>query len=409
MVVVGGAMSLVAAGVVLVVVTETGFVDGELLRKDLGAYVLNEPAKFFASAIGFYVLAYSLAFLASVFVYRDDRAVIEPGATGWLRAMWVDLPDAQKPPVITVELKDGRKIAGGLRSFTAAPDENREIVLARPLVATAGPKGSPVKLNEDFVVLREDQIAVVSGVYGDKRTGGQIVRFKISEAFPADDQLARWMTVCAMAFNDLLVVNALLIPRLEEKIASGPGEIFYLGRVAAAHLFEAATFLRKSDRIPAIKKFVADLGEEAQTAYNELLQIGDGGSGEFYEQLKHARNKSFHYQELFLGDNEEREPLKRAMAAHAADEQDKPDKRSEISDLPPPITGFRADFAYDIASEMLLPENTETEFPPFTAATSNHIAKFAIFTKAALNAYTVTKPAEVWEVEDSKSEEGSHS
>lgn len=52
---------------------------------------------------------------------------------------------------------------------------------------------------------------------------GQIVRFKIGEAFPADDQLARWVTVCAIAMNDLLVVNQLLIPRLKEGIPSGAG------------------------------------------------------------------------------------------------------------------------------------------------------------------------------------------
>jgi hypothetical protein len=229
---------------------------------------------------------------------------------------------------------------------------------------------------------------------------GQIIRFKISEAFPADDQLARWMTVCAMAFNDLLVVNALLIPRLKEEIASGPGEIFYLGRVAAAHLFEAATFLRKSDRIPAIQAFVVGFEDEAaQTAYRELLEIGEGGSGEFYEQLKHARNKSFHYQELFVGDHEEHEPVRKALAAHAADELENPNKRGEISDVPPAITGFRADFAYDVASEMTLPEDTEAEYPDFVAAVSDHVAKFAVFAKEALNAYTVLKGTEIWEVE----------
>lgn len=88
------------------------------------------------------------------------------------------------------------------------------------------------------------------------------------------------------------------------------------------------------------------------------------------------------------------------MAEHAADEQERPDKRGEVTDIPPAITGFRAKFAYDIASEMLLPENTETEYPGFVAETAEHIAKFAIVAKAALNAYTRTKPAEVWEVEE---------
>jgi hypothetical protein len=165
MVVVGGGMSLLAAGAVLIAIDATGFVDTDALRADVGGYVLSEPARFFAAALAFYGLAYALAFVASMIVYRDSTAVIEPGATGWLRAMWVDLPDKMQSPVVTVELRDGRKIAGGLRSFTAAPEDNREIVLARPLVASAGPRGKGVPLNEDFVVLREDQIAVVSGLY----------------------------------------------------------------------------------------------------------------------------------------------------------------------------------------------------------------------------------------------------
>ena len=49
---------------------------------------------------------------------------------------------------------------------------------------------------------------------------GQIVRFKIGEGFPAEDQLARWMSVCAMALNDLLLVNRWLMPRLQEEIPS---------------------------------------------------------------------------------------------------------------------------------------------------------------------------------------------
>lgn len=231
-------------------------------------------------------------------------------------------------------------------------------------------------------------------------TDGQIVHFKIGEAFPADDQLARWMTVCAMALNDLLIVNALVIPRLEGKVPSEDGEPFYLGRVAAAHLFEAASFLRNSDRVQTIRGFVATLDEETQAAYQELVQIGRGGNGEFHRQLKHARDKSFHYQQLLLGDREEREPLKRAMAEHAKDEQEQGITRGEIRDVPPAITGFRATFAYDIASEMLLPEDTEAEFPEFLGNVASFIGKFGIVTKAALNAYTQTKPVGTWEVEE---------
>lgn len=229
---------------------------------------------------------------------------------------------------------------------------------------------------------------------------GQIVRFKIGEAFPADDQLARWMTVCAMAINDLLLVNRWLAQRLEEKIPSEPHETFYLGRLAAANLFEAATFLRKSNRsLESVRDFVATLDEKAQEAYEKLLLIGDGGEGRFYEQLKHARNGVFHYQALVLGDGEEYESLKRAMAAHAQDEEEQNIERGEVQDIPPPITGFRAIFADDISTEMMLPESAEDEFSGFIGNVAEHSAKLMIFVREALNSYTHLHPG-AWKIED---------
>lgn len=80
----------------------------------------------------------------------------------------------------------------------------------------------------------------------------------------------------------------------------------------------------------------------------------------------------------------------------------------EIQDIPPLLTGFRANFAYDIASEMLLPKDTDREFGPFIANVSGHIAKFTIFMKTALNTYTRTKPAEIWKVEEVEKGEDGH-
>jgi hypothetical protein len=236
---------------------------------------------------------------------------------------------------------------------------------------------------------------------------GQIIRFRIGEAFPADDPLARWITVCAMALNDLLLVDRWLIPKLEGKEPSEPYETFYLGRLAAAHLFEAATFLKKSDkRVPPVKEFVAGLGEEPRLAYGQLLEIGDGGSGQFHEQLKHSRNMVFHYQALIQGGGEDYEHLKRAMAAHAGDEEEQGTGRGRIEDVPPPITGFRSIFADDIATEMMLPGNTEEDFPAFLGNVAEHIARFMIFLKPAFNAYTHTRPDGTWEIEDVLPDQG---
>jgi hypothetical protein len=231
---------------------------------------------------------------------------------------------------------------------------------------------------------------------------GQILRFKIGDAFPADDQLARWMTVCAMALNDLLLVNRWLLPKLQAGAATEPGAIPYLGRIAAAHLFEVATFLGKSDRtLSVVREFVATLSDEAQANYRELLGIGDDGSGKFRGQLKHARNKSFHYDALLLGPNEDRERLKQAMTDHADYENEQDTARGRIDDLPPTIDGFRAVFAEDILVEMMLPKDPDDDdqFGPFLRNTSQHITKFAIFAKAALNSYVSTKPDGTWEIE----------
>jgi hypothetical protein len=102
--------------------------------------------------------------------------------------------------------------------------------------------------------------------------------------------------------------QSLALPRLEDEVEPEPGAILYLGRMAAGHLFEAATFLRRSDgSLEPVRDFVGGLDDEAQAVYRDLLEIGEGGSGTFQEQLKHVRSKSFHYQALLMGSAEERE------------------------------------------------------------------------------------------------------
>jgi hypothetical protein len=179
-------------------------------------------------------------------------------------------------------------------------------------------------------IIRIDPFRLLQGKQGatlETVAEGQIVRFKIGEGFPADDQLARWMTVCAMALNDLLLVNRWLLPRLEETEPSEPYENFYLGRIAAAHLFEGAKFLRESDRIPQIQEFVASLDSEAQDDYRALVELTKDQTDKFREQLEHARNTFFHYPRM-LPQAEDYEHLKRAMAGHASDEQE---QRSDVA------------------------------------------------------------------------------
>jgi hypothetical protein len=165
LVVVGGLASLLAAGIVLSVVNATGFVNTSLVREDFAQYVLTQPLRVFVSFLAFYAFAYGIAFSLALFSFRGDIKAIEPGSSAWIRTMWVDLPNKKKPPVITVELKDGRKFAGGLRTFTGTPEEDREIALARPIKVKVGPHAETVELSDDFIVFREDDIALLSGRY----------------------------------------------------------------------------------------------------------------------------------------------------------------------------------------------------------------------------------------------------
>jgi hypothetical protein len=211
------------------------------------------------------------------------------------------------------------------------------------------------------------------------------IRFEIGDLFPSDDPVARWITPCAMALNDLLYVHRHLYPLLTN---DGPGsETMYLSRLAAAHLFEIATFLSKSDRrVPEVRSFVAKLDEDAREAYEALTAIRPGGDEPFAGQLKHARNHVFHYAKL-LPSAVEHENLKKAMDAHA-------DTVSEIRDESPPIEGFRSLFADDIATELSVPG--DVDFHTYVPALATAMSRYLTFAKAALNQYIREAPPDHW-------------
>lgn len=225
------------------------------------------------------------------------------------------------------------------------------------------------------------------------------IQFKIGDAFPPDSRLARWMVVCSMAQNDFFLVSRWLVPRLESEIEAEGYESVYLGRLAASHLFEAATFLRKGDRFNDVREFVAELDPEAQDAYRELLAIGERATGEFAGQLKRARGHFAHYSDLLPDQNAAYEQLRQAIKAHAD-----AGTIGQIRDKTPPITGFRAMFADDIAAELTFPGDPKADDAELAAATgqflsqvSEHIARYLQFARAAVRAYAAKWPDDAWE------------
>jgi hypothetical protein len=218
------------------------------------------------------------------------------------------------------------------------------------------------------------------------------IQFKIGEAFPPDSRLARWMTGCVMAQNDLFLVNRWLVPRLKDKVDSEAYEHLYLARLAASHLFEAATFLRKADRFEEIRDFVGGLDEEAQTAYTALLAIAKGETGDYAEQVERARNNFSHYGELLSDEAAAYEHLRQAMQAHADEES-----VGQIRDKSPPITNYRALFADDIAAELTFPGDDKEALERFVEQTGTHIGLYLQFVRAALAAYATQIPDEAWD------------
>jgi hypothetical protein len=217
------------------------------------------------------------------------------------------------------------------------------------------------------------------------------IRFNIGDTFPADDQLARWMTICSMALNDLLYVNRLLVPRLKEEVESEAYENVYFARVAGGHLFEIAKFLDHAHRrIPAISAFIDDLGTDPKAAYERVKAVGPNGSSDFAKHLAHARGEVFHYSEL-VPQQEDREDLKAAMTEHA-------ESMGEIRDEGAPIDGFRASFADDIAVELTFAGGLDQR--EFVTALSQHIADYLEFAFAAIPAYVQRLPREAWEYID---------
>lgn len=218
------------------------------------------------------------------------------------------------------------------------------------------------------------------------------VEFEMGAVFPPDSRLARWATICAMALNDLLLVNRWLVPRLQEEVPSEGYENIYLMRLAASHLFEIAVFLRAADRFPEVSDFVAGLDQEPREAYAALLALARGDHDPFAVSVKSARNSFSHYSELLSEEAAEHEQLRAALAAHTDE-----GTRSRIRDEVPPLSGFRALFADEVAVELTFPGGDREALGEFVAGISTHIAHFLLFVRTALGAYAAIVPPELFE------------
>lgn len=236
----------------------------------------------------------------------------------------------------------------------------------------------------------------------DKR----VIRFGFAEGTPHDSRLARWFSVFCMSVNDLLLVNRWLIEGLKQET---PSQNAYLGRLVSAHLFELGTFLKRTDKdhLPEVREFLSDLGPEARKSLEMLKAIGEGGTSEFSLQLKQARDKIFHYQRLVVGDGEEHDPIKNVLRGLALKEAKDEKPLGEIEDSAPPITGFRANFADDVAVNISFPVDVDDDeeegelMAAYFDELSKHVLAFMPLVQAVLPGYVDTRPEGTFWLDDS--------
>ncbi|MFZ0040829.1 MAG: hypothetical protein WAK93_05950 [Solirubrobacteraceae bacterium] len=206
------------------------------------------------------------------------------------------------------------------------------------------------------------------------------IKFEPRGVFPASAPMARWMTVCCMALNDLVYVNNLLLPRLGGNAPDW--ENVYLTRLVASHLYEAVNFLTDAEKrhSDALSQFLKRLPKDAIRDYEAVKAVGPGGADDFSKRLARLRNHFFHYAEMITADAQYEE-LSKAPNEHA-------NKPSSIC-IGCGLGDFRAGFADDVAAALSFEGDTGLE--DFVKRLTDATAAFLRFTRAALNQYLIDR------------------
>jgi Family of unknown function (DUF6338) len=164
MLVIGALLSVASAGIVLSVAKETGYLNTAALAADFNTYLLTAPAKTFSALAGFYALAYLAAWGGAALKHRGATDY-KPDGSAWYDTFATCCPP-KSIPFLTIELNDGRWIAGAYREATVERDENREICLQQPLGMAASAEAPMLPESDDeFVILREKEIRLIKGRY----------------------------------------------------------------------------------------------------------------------------------------------------------------------------------------------------------------------------------------------------
>jgi hypothetical protein len=209
--------------------------------------------------------------------------------------------------------------------------------------------------------------------------------FEIGKAFPASDEVARFVTVLAMISNDWHRTMKMM-PRTgpAETAAEERGLRIMLARHEAASCFEAMVFVADSRRrFPqSIEPFVSGLGPTAQQRLGTIAAALDHTSPDYQAWLQGHRNVTSHYPELdpdkYANGKEE---IGNALAAAA--------KHTGTISVGEKASSVRFGFADEVGVQLLPDVNTEG-----TAIKMLSHARIALglFIQKAVQAYRQAHP-----------------
>jgi hypothetical protein len=209
---------------------------------------------------------------------------------------------------------------------------------------------------------------------------GQDLRFRIGEQFPADDAVARWLTVLAMASNDFFRMFRWV------DCAESAGTRLLAFRIQAAAVFEAATHLSATvRRVPEVKSFYDYLPSEARDVGDRIRGAVDPGSEHYLgDWAEPHRNVIFHYPEMHPEKAQHgKEEIKLALESAANMEG------SITADGT--FGSVRFDFADEVAVQMV-PEATPEDALALERVRDTGVA-LVTFVQHAANVYLKRLPA----------------
>lgn len=174
-VVFGALSSGIAVLLALTIGEATNLLDTAKLAEDLTRYVATEPLRSLTSLALVIGISYGGVWVVTTKLLHPGVANISPGETAWYGVFHRMLPE-EHGVYATVELRDGRAVAGLVIAYTPEPDEPRELVLSRPVDGKLWVRdrdGNAVELPDTFIALQGADIAAISGRYTPKAQGGE--------------------------------------------------------------------------------------------------------------------------------------------------------------------------------------------------------------------------------------------